>query len=723
MATKWALLIGVDFYFQQPKRRSIRFSHLRGCVRDVDRVEKYLQTIGVHKIERLTASYDGNDSTPKEIDEATWPTHKNIKTKLASIFDQAKEHDLLYIHYSGHGILRKRQDESDADQGDAITGTALALTDVVVGGAYLTGYQLGVWVQQFVELKNIRVNLVLDSCYSGRGYRNDNLGVRTSHDGTVDESMLESDEAADTDAAKVAASLRGNDTDAGVESNSAERNATAKRSWLSSPTGCTVLTACQLDQTAGEQTFPGQPGRCGVLTHWMLDIVNSHQCHIQPPTYARVAQHVKSRVKTDTSQTTPSVQTPVLHGDGFYGFFGNQQLVQRPASVIQVSKSGSDHQLLSVEVGAAQGVSVGAIYTVHPALGAAEQDPNIIPRIRIDSTSDFRSQATLIDKNTSHEDVIASGSLAVLETWSLPSRQVIKLIPVADSPEWNADDCIRNILGQLEDEIKKLGGISTHPSNSDDCNIEANYTIWVNIGARQINIGDGGGNQLRRVPGISVDDALAIPKIVHIVRHVGRYNALKGYQCPRSSSAFSPDDFRFKPIYEGGETLAQSSNVYKAIKDEKIVIRFENIGSLQNIHVAIFMFNSSWGIEKLEPEGGQPMVQVVPGPQPHDVESFIMCIPKGSRKGVPDEADVIDLYRAYVYAGDQPPSWDELQLPNLPIDASSVSSGLYVEPVLEEDMENEDFLRNATRIKKKRKRSLQGELWTILEFKIHILLV
>lgn len=89
-----------------------------------------------------------------------------------------------------------------------------------------------------------------------------------------------------------------------------------KRSWLSDPHGCTVLTASQLDQIAGDYVFDRKRGRNGILT---LELV-SRWPRSRPPTYARVAQHVKSSIRT---MQLPHPQTPVVHGDSFCEFLGS----------------------------------------------------------------------------------------------------------------------------------------------------------------------------------------------------------------------------------------------------------------------------------------------------------------------------------------------------------------------------------------------------------------
>jgi hypothetical protein len=266
MPTQWALLIGVDYYFPG-RQRNVRYDHLRGCVNDVSRIERFLKSIGVQNIYKLVAPCD-EDNKLKDVKHSDLPTYQNVKGKIQHITDSVCPGDSVWIHYSGHGILRHHVDEYDSDDGDEINGTAFALTDVQVGGAYLTGYQLGVWVRKLVEVKKTRVTVTLDSCYSGKGFRNSNkVTMRTSQSNTIDKSQLDSDFEADNEAVAEDARM-------GHDVQSSTRNAIVRKSWLSNPEGCTVLTACRLDQEAGECHL-GDPGTSnGIMTHfyWTLSI-------------------------------------------------------------------------------------------------------------------------------------------------------------------------------------------------------------------------------------------------------------------------------------------------------------------------------------------------------------------------------------------------------------------------------------------------------------------
>lgn len=172
----------------------------------------------------------------------------------------------------------------------------------MVGGAYLTGHQLGVWAKMLIEVKRVRVALILDSCHSGKGLRADErvdqlFNLRTSELQSVDTSSLESDYTARNEAQKdeeriLAASDSGNGTMTTTE-------------WLSNPEGCTILTACQLDQhwQAGEYHFEGQDGHNGILTHWVLDLITNYAA-LGPYSYEGLARHVRLRtISTGRPQT------------------------------------------------------------------------------------------------------------------------------------------------------------------------------------------------------------------------------------------------------------------------------------------------------------------------------------------------------------------------------------------------------------------------------------
>lgn len=677
MPNKWALLIGVDFYFQG-SQRDIHFKNLKGCVRDVSRIEEHLESIGGFNIEKLTASSGVNDEGPMETNPDTWPTYDNIKAKIDYISSRVAPGDFVHIHYSGHGILRHRlKDLAHLDGGDAISGTALVPTDVKIGGAYLSGYQLGVWVRRLVENHKVRVSITLDSCYSGKGLREENdpnFALRTSEDSEFDDSWLESDEKGNNEILDIGIELD-NDTD------SDERNATVKKSWLSSSEGCTVLTACQIGETAGEYKFVGQPGKSGILTHWMLDTI-SRWPRTRILTYTQVVHHVKTSITTEMTDRT---QTPTLHGDSFYEFFGNQRLIQLPmCSVRSLEQPGSQQMLYSIDIGTAQGVAAGAIYSVLPIHPKENKDlksrdlqsrdlQNRDLKIRVCKASIFHSEATLIHADRASQKIaIGTGSLAVRDTWALPSGR---------------------------------------PLN--------NFTASLNYDTNSFEIKDAQHERVARVPAISVLDDRAGVKIAYMLKHLERFSAVADFSYGEPPNLLDPQSYTFELLDDQGTALIPLGNEYEVRNGQDLTIRFvNNDTTAKNVHVAIFLFSATWGIQRCYPEDGQSTIQAMPDDKALTCD-IRMSIPRAVHDT--DPPDIRDRFRAYIYRGDQPPSWDELLLPDIPAHAGSVPEVLVVEPLPEEEDE-EDGSRNIkkpSRGTKPRVQNEKEESWQVKDFWVH----
>lgn len=155
MPQRWALLCGGDYYTAGKMHQTHGSKlggpkYLKGCVRDVEVIARYLTEFDVpeENIRTLTATVRPSGDGPVEASDC-WPTRSNIQRELQIISNEARSTTedtdrLLYFHYSGHGTLRKEVSISDDNKGsDYFKGTALVMTDVASGGAYLTGRQLG----------------------------------------------------------------------------------------------------------------------------------------------------------------------------------------------------------------------------------------------------------------------------------------------------------------------------------------------------------------------------------------------------------------------------------------------------------------------------------------------------------------------------------------------------------------------------------------------------
>lgn len=646
MPQKWALLIGIDYYLPGGQRK-VKFGNLNGCVQDVTALEDYLRKVlKVTNITKLTSS-------PEQTEKAdALPTHDNFVRELTRITDPingAKSGDLVYIHYSGHGI--RRDGRLPDDLGDNISGTALVPMDVLTGGAYLTGYQLGVFVKNMVT-NGLRVAVTLDSCFSGRGLRHASEGVRTSENG-VDDSILPSDEKAD-DLAQAADS----DKDHSRRPNYGHRNAAVKHSWLSNPTDCTVLTACGVNEFAKEDTFGS--GKHGVLTHYMLEILRKHPVE-QLPSYERVSDYVKWRLTRERF-----AQRPVIHGDSFCEFFGERVIAQRPSC--HVSETGNG---LELDVGKAQGVAVDAIYKVYPESWDTEWgstvdiDPSSappledsIPRVRVVRVLEYRSIVELLR----HSSVVPShlepktGSRATLHTWALPLPTYVRLafFPNVDTPE--------GLESSLQTEIGNTPGLFLCPPRGE---ATPKFTLSLDP-ENNFEIHDDQGVKLYGTPKITLQYENAIQKLGYILRHLARFRAIEGQQYGGRRNLLPASNFMFELQTIDGVSLPISpSGKYEVVENDIVVAKLVNLETTWPAHVAIFNLNPTWGIQKIYPPGGQPVEET------HSDEPIILPMTMEIPDGLGPES-IEDILRAYIYLGEDPPSWDELALPDLPTEAHMV---------------------------------------------------
>jgi hypothetical protein len=158
VASHWAVLIGIN-NVKGP------LNALGGCIRDVQRIKKYLEARSTTtNIDTFTASApsDPNSRHPPENPDS-WPTRENVASSLRRIIDKAKPGDFVYIHYSGMGVRM----EGTSNYSDENTGNlALVLFDDVNGSYNLSGRYLADYLNKMLK-KGLFVTLVLDCSFSG----------------------------------------------------------------------------------------------------------------------------------------------------------------------------------------------------------------------------------------------------------------------------------------------------------------------------------------------------------------------------------------------------------------------------------------------------------------------------------------------------------------------------------------------------------------------------
>lgn len=730
--TRRALLIGIDHYLVEETRPLQRYNSLAGCVNDVKNVAKFLESVGVTDITKLTAPSRAEER--EEVGQQYLPTYANIVLHLEQLSSRCRPGDLVYIHYSGHGVLRKGMIPDDG--GDNLMGTALVPTDALTSRKYLTGYQVGVRVRKMVEDQEVRACVVLDSCFSEGGFGMP--ATVTPRSVEIFGNELDTMKESDLTAAEIASSL-----------SHGTREAEFMAKWFANPTKCSIIMACGSKQVAGESFLGGSDFKQGVLTYWMLELLAQHNTALLNfPTYARIREHV--HVNTITTNGSAS-QTPSVRGDGDVEFFGDKIRVERPTCHVLTSSGNA----VTLDVGSVQGVAKGAVYNIYLQHDSKEGEPYDLPaaQVRVTAMSTFQSCAELIrNLNSPNSPPIPRGSRAVLHAWALPQPVGVQLLH--GEPQAQSD---------FLDEIEKTPNLSfpTDPTKSADFVVSINADGNFEIHER--------GVRLQRLPIVSQWDPDAIEKIAYVVRHLARYRSIEGIlNCSRTTH-LRDDDFVFtlsrpkigSPSFVndrmvgddgeeemmgdegkdemmgdegedeimGDEDEDELDNVvpgdngrYRVHENDFIIYTFSYHGPFDALWMAIFLLSSSWGIRKVYPGKGQNAEEIwstEPGLDPLVLRIKLNIPPKCADSDPDDTVDKIVVFAASK-SDDRgvaitAPCWDELALPPLPVDSSVLPLDDKVDAwCVDEDSSRGDSQMQATKVSGPRR-----IFWYSTSFDIH----
>jgi hypothetical protein len=335
--THFALLIGVNSDSERP---------LKGCVRDVREITKYLakSMTGVHT-QLFTA--DGDNPTAGSEESGVSEllvTYSNVRSGFEKILASARYGTYVYIHYSGHGVRM----EASSEYSSRTTGD-LALNILEASGGNHTRPLLGLELAQILKrmvINGMTVTLVLDCCFSGSVLRSDRASEHRSIRYREYNPKIYGVSPA-TEVKEIETPNDGNYRDASMLPN-----------WLVNPEGYTVITACGPHEIAMELEFPGKTYRHGALSYFILRAMEKlgglggKHAHIYPYLCAMFRQYRPT-------------QNPMWYGNPDLCFFGEKTLSTELAGApFSVTWNGP---YLQLQGGEAHGVCEGdqfAVYTM-----------------------------------------------------------------------------------------------------------------------------------------------------------------------------------------------------------------------------------------------------------------------------------------------------------------------------------------------------------------------
>ncbi|KAI0459166.1 caspase domain-containing protein [Xylaria acuta] len=377
-ATKTALLIGIDRY------DSAWVSDLKGCVEDIKLAEAYVKDlVGIpeRNIVKLLSPSTANLEDPSA---ESLPTRDNVISAFEKLASDAQENDIIYIHYSGHGVCHPTQfphlKPDDQDESIAL----VRHNDPSRRIDCLIDVEIAFLLKNITD-KGALVTIVLDCCHSGGATR---TGVRFRGVGKIPleafpkrhpirpGSILEKSWARKT---------------AGLF-----RKASVMEHWMTSAKGAEFLAACQANQTAREiETADGVTR--GLLTECLSDVLNKHKSRLGQLSCEMVYNLVSERVTERKAGFHE--QDVVFGGQRSRSFFSADSIEHEAATVITCASSPGGEQLqVSLNVGKAHGVAEGDLFEVYPAdkVFANITDYNIsLATFTVTDVDDFASTGRL----------------------------------------------------------------------------------------------------------------------------------------------------------------------------------------------------------------------------------------------------------------------------------------------------------------------------------------
>ncbi|KAK8855361.1 caspase domain-containing protein [Apiospora arundinis] len=442
MPTKYALLVGVDLYVTDGSRthpggKLVSLPSLQGAMNDVREIKAILRDqfdFDEHKFTVLTSSPPSSDSCVPHEPENKRPTHANIKGAFEEIHEKAKSGDVFFFHFSGHGALLPTTLSPPAD--DRPNDASLMTADYCCGKPAIRGWELNEWLRRINE-KNVRVIVLLDSCYSG-GVRCAGTRFRSPENWTPPPNLPADEEAAQ-----------------GTQRKPGHRDGDLGECWDINPKDFALMAACQRSGKAAEKDEGG--AAYGAFTLALTKCLRD-QSYLSSSTYHDIRERTAHQLELwDLSQK------PQVFGRDRLAFLeGYEPFVAAPiAGTLQEGH-------FSLPIGKVHGTYEGAEFIT------ISSRPNTV--VSISEVNDRKSKA-----------LVQTGSIQGLS-------QSIKLIPYRWSAKETLEVLVDPNLGQVfrtmlkSDLEKRIAGDIQCPVTLSLTNKDNPKAIWFRLGKKE----DGG---------------------------------------------------------------------------------------------------------------------------------------------------------------------------------------------------------------------------------------
>lgn len=568
----YALLIGVDHYFEYRLPGGVYYPKLGGCVRDITKVYNFLTArmgIKPQQIIKLTASLGG--AQPKE-DPSQWPTYTNMVNAFNEITATAQAGDQLYIQYSGHGGRTTTMFPAIKGEGEFDEG----LVPLDIGkkddpnARYLRDAEIYELLKRIVD-KGIRLTVVFDCCHSGGATRDIGGAVKRGIAG-ADLSPAPTDSLV-APLNELIAHWQG-------EQIGVARQVKSQTDWQFETKGYTLFAACRASESAFEYPFDGRESN-GALTYWLLDTLSNAGPNF---TWKMVGDRVTAKVHSQFE-----LQTPMIQGETDYRIFGHDRLTNYYAVTVMAVEAAARRVRLSA--GAAHGISAGTQFAIYP-VGTTDFSANDtrLALVTVAQVNEVDAWATITEGQAG---AIETGAQAVMLNATDVKLQRDVRVEIDDA----------TLRSQVEAAIRQHGRgfVALAGTATDEFVVQVADGVFV--------IADTTGTPLPKLqPALPTADSSALRQLVDRLVHLVQYRNVLALDMPdptaRAKLAVelrSPAEI----IHPGDQITLQITNTQapnaRDPNDPKLVI-----------NVSVLALSSDWSISQIYP-GSAAFEPVDPG--------------------------------------------------------------------------------------------------------------
>ncbi len=381
---KRALLIGIDKY------RSGEISQLKGCVNDVELMEKIL-------VSKFNVSSENIKVLKNE-----QATHAKIVSAIQThLIAKAKPNEVVILHFSGHGSQMR---DADGDEIDHLDETLVPHDSRTPGVFDITDDEINGLLHQLTQ-KTKNVTVILDSCHSGAAARG----------GTTVREIAPDDRTPPPPADYARSSRELGEGDANFRLNGSNY---------------VLISGCLSSQRSNESVF--NESRYGALTWYLAEAL---QAAGDDTTYDSMMVEVQKNV----SMRFPS-QEPQLEGLGTNQIvFGTDKINTQPYLLTEPLSEGK----VQIQGGAVYGLKKDSVIEVYSPKTVNFEKSQPLAKIKIFQLEDFSSQAEVVQGQRS----IPKGSKALIEAIHFGSTAIPIYIDVQSVP---ALKTVRQALDKME---------------------------------------------------------------------------------------------------------------------------------------------------------------------------------------------------------------------------------------------------------------------------------